>query len=147
VIDDEAAIREVAHRVLTSAGYQVITAANGSEALGLLRDSKIAIDLVLADLVMPGMTGPAFAAQARAMCPGLPVLFMSGYEQQEAAPGDWPEAGAQIIGKPFSRAVLLARVSQLLTAAADADADADAGAAVLPQQRARAQSWPSGRRA
>jgi CheY-like chemotaxis protein len=149
VIDDEAAIREVAHRVLTSAGYQVITAANGSEALGLLRDSKIAVDLVLADLVMPGMTGPAFAAQARAMCPGLPVLFMSGYEQQEAAPGDWPEAGAQIIGKPFSRAVLLARVSQLLTAAADADADADAdaGAAVLPQQRARAQSWPSGRRA
>jgi PAS domain S-box-containing protein len=141
VIDDEAAIREVAHRVLTSAGYQVITAANGSEALGLLRDSKIAVDLVLADLVMPGMTGPAFAAQARVMCPGLPVLFMSGYEQQEAAPGDWPEAGAQIIGKPFSRAVLLARVSQLLTA------DADAGAAGLPQQRARAQSWPSGRRA
>jgi DNA-binding response OmpR family regulator len=69
------------------------------------------------------------------------VLFMSGYEQQEAAPGDWPEAGAQIIGKPFSRAVLLARVSQLLTA------DADPGATVLPQQRARARSWPSGRRA
>jgi len=141
VIDDEAAIREVAHRVLTSAGYQVMTAANGSEALGLLRDGKIAADLVLADVVMPGMTGPAFAAQARAMCPGLPVLFMSGYEQQEATAEDWPGPGAQVIGKPFSRAALLARVTQMLTA------DADPGASVLPRQRGRSESWPPGSRA
>jgi CheY-like chemotaxis protein len=141
VIDDEAAIREVAHRVLTSAGYQVMTVANGSEALGLLRDGKIAVDLVLADVVMPGMTGPAFAAQAHAMCPGLPVLFMSGYEQQEATAEDWPGPGAKVIGKPFSRAALLARVSQMLTANADPDAS------VLPQQRARSESWPPGSRA
>lgn len=140
VIDDEATIREVAHRVLTSVGYQVMTAANGSEALGLLRDGKVAVDLVLADVVMPGMTGPAFAAQARAMCPGLPVLFMSGYEQQEAAAGDWPEPGTQVIGKPFSRAALLARVTQMLTAAAGA------GVSELPQQRAGSQSWQSGPR-
>jgi two-component system cell cycle sensor histidine kinase/response regulator CckA len=137
VIDDEVAIREVAHRVLTSAGYQVMTAANGSEALGLLRDGKIAVDLVLADVVMPGMTGPAFAAQARAMCPGLPVLFMSGYEQQDAAAEDWPGPGAQVIGKPFSRAALLARVTQALTA------DTGVGASELPKQRAvQAQPAP-----
>jgi PAS domain S-box-containing protein len=141
VIDDEAAIREVAHRVLTSAGYQVMTAANGSEALGLLRDGKIAVNLILADVVMPGMTGPAFAAQARAMCPGLPVLFMSGYEQQEAGAEDWPGPGAKVIGKPFSRAALLARVSQMLTASADP------AASVLPQQRARSESWPLGSQA
>jgi len=139
VIDDEAAIREVAHRVLTSAGYQVMTAANGSEALGLLRDGKVAVDLVLTDIVMPGMTGPAFAAQARAMCPGLRVLFMSGYEQQEAVVGDWPEPGAQVIGKPFSRAALLARVTQMLAA------DTGAGVSGLPQQRARSESWQPGR--
>jgi len=131
VIDDEAAIRDMAHRVLTSAGYQVMTAANGSEALGLLRDGKIAADLVLTDVVMPGMTGPAFAVQARAMFPGLPVLFMSGYEQQEATAEDWPGPEAKVIGKPFSRAALLARVTQLLTA------DAGPGASELPQQRGR----------
>ena len=81
VVDDEAAIRDVAHRVLTSAGYRVVTAANGHAALGLLRDPQTAADLLLTDIVMPGMTAAAFAAQARAVCPGLPVLFMSGYEQ------------------------------------------------------------------
>jgi two-component system cell cycle sensor histidine kinase/response regulator CckA len=135
VIDDEAAIREMAHRVLTSAGYQVMTAANGSEALGLLRDGKVVADLVLADVVMPGMTGPAFAAQARAMFPGLPVLFMSGYEQQESTAEEWPGPEAQVIGKPFSRAALLARVTQALTA------ETGPGAGELPQQRGlRAQA-------
>ena len=136
VVDDEAAIREMAHRVLTSAGYQVMTAANGSEALGLLRDGKVVADLVLADVVMPGMTGPAFAARARAMFPGLPVLFMSGYELQEATAEDWPGPEAQVLGKPFSRAALLARVTRLLAA------DAGAGASELPRQRARSESQP-----
>jgi PAS domain S-box-containing protein len=130
VIDDEAAIREVAHRVLTSAGYRVVTAATGSEALGLLRDGKVVADLVLTDVVMPGMTGPAFAAQARAIFPGLRVLFMSGYEQLEATAEDWPGSEAQVISKPFSRAALLARVTQALTA------DTGADASDLPKQRA-----------
>jgi len=62
------------------------------------------------------MTAATFATQARAICPGLPVLFMSGYEQQGGTGEGWPEPGAQVISKPFSRAALLARVSQLLTA-------------------------------
>jgi DNA-binding response OmpR family regulator len=85
---------------------------------------------------MPGMTGPAFAAQARAMFPGLPVLFMSGYEPQEATAEEWPGPGPQVIGKPFSRAALLARVTQLLTV------DAGAGVGELPKQRARSESGP-----
>jgi PAS domain S-box-containing protein len=140
VIDDEAAIREVAHRVLTSAGYQVTTAANGSEALALLRDGKVAADLVLADVVMPGMTGLAFAAQARAIFPGLPVLFMSGYEPPGSGGEELPGPEVQVIGKPFSRAALLARVTQALTA------DAGAGPNELPKQRARSESGPAGSR-
>jgi hypothetical protein len=120
VIDDEAAIRGVAHRVLTSAGYQVVTAANGHEALGLLGDPEMAADLVLTDVVMPGMTGATFAVQAQALRPGLPVLFMSGYEQEDATAEGWPDPGAQVISKPFSRPALLARVSQLLTAGTNA---------------------------
>jgi two-component system, cell cycle sensor histidine kinase and response regulator CckA len=140
VVDDEAAIREVAHRVLTSAGYQVETAANGHEALGLLADPELTADLILTDIVMPGMTGAALAAQARAIRPGLPVLFMSGYEQQDATAEGWPDPAAQIIAKPFSRAVLLARVTQMLTA------DADAGASELPRQRVRSERSQQGHR-
>jgi len=91
-------------------------------------------------VVMPGMTGPAFAAQAQAMFPGLPVLFMSGYDQQESTAGEWPGPGAQVIGKPFSRAALLARVTQLLTA------DAGAGVGELPKQRGRSESGQAGPR-
>ncbi len=131
VIDDEAAIREVAHRVLTSAGYRVVTAVNGHEALRLLGDPEMTADLVLTDVVMPGMTGAAFAAQAHASRPDLPVLFMSGYEPQGAAAEGWPDPGAQVISKPFSRAALLARVTQMLTA------DTDASAGQQPGQRTR----------
>jgi two-component system cell cycle sensor histidine kinase/response regulator CckA len=62
-----------------------VTAANGDEAVKLLRDPELTVDLVLTDVVMPGMTGAAFAAQAKVMRPGLPILFMSGYEPQDIA--------------------------------------------------------------
>jgi hypothetical protein len=114
VVDDEASIRDVAHRVLTSAGYRVVTAANGHEALALLGDPKTAADLMVSDVVMPGMTAAAFAAQVRALRPGLPVLFMSGYERQSIAGEGWPDPGTEIISKPFSRAALLTRVTAML---------------------------------
>ena len=114
VVDDEAAIRDVAHRVLTSAGYRVVTAANGHEALALLGDPQTAVDLLVTDVVMPGMTAAAFAAQVRALRPGLPVLFMSGYERQGIGGEGWPDPGTEILAKPFSRAALLTRVTQML---------------------------------
>jgi PAS domain S-box-containing protein len=121
VVDDEAAIRDVTHRVLTSAGYRVVTAANGQEALGILGDPEMSADLVLTDVVMPGMTGEAFSDQVQAMRPGVPVLFMSGYERHDADAEGWPDPATQVIGKPFSRAALLARVTQALAAGAGAD--------------------------
>jgi PAS domain S-box-containing protein len=114
VIDDEPQIREVVHRVLSSAGYQVTTAANGQDALALLAKPGTAADLVLTDIVMPGITGAAFAAQIQVMRPGIQVLFMSGYERPDSAAHGWPDADVPVIGKPFSRASLLATVSQLL---------------------------------
>jgi two-component system cell cycle sensor histidine kinase/response regulator CckA len=71
--------------------------------------------MVLTDVVMPGMTGAAFAGQAHALRPGLPILFMSGYEQEDLAGASGTDPLTQIIGKPFSRAALLAKVSQMLT--------------------------------
>jgi PAS domain S-box-containing protein len=114
VVDDEAAIRDVTHRVLTSAGYRVMMAASGQEALDLLRNPGMPADLLLADVVMPGMTGKDFAARVQAIRPGIRMLFMSGYERPGADAESWPAPGTQVIGKPFSRAALLARVTQLL---------------------------------
>jgi hypothetical protein len=63
---------------------------------------------------MPGLTGEAFAARIQAQHPAIRVLFMSGYERPGGADG-WPEVGTQVIAKPFSRAALVARVTQLMT--------------------------------
>jgi PAS domain S-box-containing protein len=122
VVDDDAAIRNVTHRVLTSAGYRVVTAENGQQALSVLSDPLTHADLVLTDVVMPGMTGEAFAAQIRAMRPGIPVLFMSGYERQGIGAEGWPDPETHVISKPFSRGALLARVTQALAAGNRAEA-------------------------
>ena len=87
VVDDEPTIRDVAHRVLTAAGYHVTTAANGLETLTLLADPAVAADLVLADVVMPGITAQDFLARLRQLRPGIKVLFMSGYERPDEAAG------------------------------------------------------------
>jgi two-component system, cell cycle sensor histidine kinase and response regulator CckA len=127
VIDDNPQIREVVHRVLTSAGYGVTTAAGGQDALDLLDNPDITADLVLTDVVMPGITGNAFAAQLKARRPGLKILFMSGYERPHNASETWPGEGVQVIGKPFSRAALLATVSRLLGASSAGASSAGAG--------------------
>jgi two-component system cell cycle sensor histidine kinase/response regulator CckA len=116
VVDDEAAILEVVHRVLTSAGYWVTTAGDGQEALRLLRDPAMLADLVLTDVVMPGMSGEAFAAKAQRIRPGIRVLFMSGYDRPDTDSAGWPQAGSQVVTKPFSRSSLLARIAQALAA-------------------------------
>jgi hypothetical protein len=114
VVDDEPAIRDVAHRVLTAAGYHVTTAANGLEALTLLADPAAAADLVLADVVMPGITAQDFLARLRQLRPDIKVLFMSGYERPDEAAG-WPEPVIAVIAKPFSRPALLMRITQAMS--------------------------------
>jgi len=92
-----------------------VTAAGQAEALSVLRDPGVDVDLLLTDVVMPGMTIDAFAAQARASRPGLRVMLMSGYDQPAALADGGSGSGTQVLAKPFSRAALLARVSQELT--------------------------------
>ncbi len=115
ITEDDAAVRRVAERILASAGYTVRTAAGGPEALELLDDETEHYDLLLADLVMPGMRGDDLARRAVAMRPGLNVLFMSGYS--DSAPPDdlGPSAGrTAFIDKPFDAGSLLERMRELL---------------------------------
>jgi len=82
LVEDEPMVRAVAERALTRHGYTVITADNGEEALEVMaRGDEIA--LLISDVVMPGMDGPTMVAEARKSRPDLPILFMSGYAEEQ----------------------------------------------------------------
>ncbi len=115
ITEDDMAVRRVAERILESAGYAVSSAGGGSEALELLDDPSAHFDLLLADLVMPGMRGDDLARRAVAMRPGLHVLFMSGYSDQGPPMDLGPTAGrVDFIDKPFDAGTLLERMRELL---------------------------------
>jgi PAS domain S-box-containing protein len=106
LVEDEGAVRGVLERILTGHGYDVLTAAHPGEALALAR-AGASIDLLITDVVMPGMSGPTLAARMTELQPGLPVIFISGYTQR---PDELP-SGARLLMKPFSRAALLCEVA------------------------------------
>ena len=77
LVDDEDGYREVIARILTKAGYEVLQAADGLEALSLLENSKI--DLVISDILMPALNGYALVARLRAKWPAMPVILTTGF--------------------------------------------------------------------
>ena len=82
LVEDEDMVRAVAERALTRNGYTILTATNGEEALDILT-SRDDINLLLSDVVMPVMDGPTMVRQARALFPAMPILFMSGYAEEQ----------------------------------------------------------------
>ncbi len=114
VVEDEAPVRLMAKRALEEAGYQVVEAENGGEALELLagRDGKI--DLLLTDVVMPGIGGRELAAKVAELAPGIPVLFTSGYTDGEILRRGLLEPGAAFIQKPFTPNAIVRLVRQQL---------------------------------
>jgi two-component system cell cycle sensor histidine kinase/response regulator CckA len=82
LVEDEDMVRAVAERALTRHGYKVLTAAHGEEALELLGEEG-EVDLLISDVMMPTMDGPTMVRQARARFPALPILFMSGYAEEQ----------------------------------------------------------------
>jgi two-component system cell cycle sensor histidine kinase/response regulator CckA len=110
LVEDEDMVRSVAERALTRQGYQVITASDGEQGLARLAQAE-KIDLLISDVVMPGMDGPAMVRAARATYPTIPVLFMSGYAEEQLRKSIDIDNVA-FLPKPFS-------VSQLAEAARD----------------------------
>jgi two-component system, cell cycle sensor histidine kinase and response regulator CckA len=82
LVEDEPMVRTVAERALTRHGYTVITANNGEEALDVINRGD-EITLLISDVVMPGMDGPSMVREARKTRPQLPILFMSGYAEEQ----------------------------------------------------------------
>ncbi|GAA0548501.1 hypothetical protein GCM10010172_32930 [Paractinoplanes ferrugineus] len=114
VVEDEAALREVAGRVLSGAGYHVLVASCGSEALDLARRHDGTIDLLVSDVVMPGMLGKEVAERLLVVRPATRVLYMSGYAQPVLHSQGTLDPGVALLEKPFTAADLLAAVRRRL---------------------------------
>jgi CheY-like chemotaxis protein len=112
--EDEQDVREVAREFLESGGYTVIEARDGAEALKRVEKHEGAIDLVLTDMVMPGMTGQELTARLLQSLPDIRVLYMSGYSERAAADCARGESAMRLLAKPFSRWALLRAVHEIL---------------------------------
>jgi two-component system cell cycle sensor histidine kinase/response regulator CckA len=100
LVEDEPTVRGVAERALTRHGYRVITADNGEDALEILAGGEH-IDLLISDVVMPGMDGPTMAGEARKDRPDLKILFMSGYAEEQLR-NSLNVENMSFLPKPFS---------------------------------------------
>jgi len=113
LVEDEESVRTVARHVLQRHGYAVIETARSEDALALA-DGTRAVDLLLTDIVMPGVGGRALAAQFTAQRPGTRVLFMSGYPAAAIGRHQMLERGLAFLQKPFSAAALAEKVREVL---------------------------------
>ena len=109
VVDDEAVARRFLERALVQEGYSVMLASSGEEALQLLQTTEQQVDLVITDLVMPGMGGHAFALELRRLPSPPPILYISAYERPDG------EMAKRFLQKPFSPAELVTAVRNLMS--------------------------------
>jgi len=114
VVEDQADVRELTARVLRRRGYVVIEAASGEQAIAIAAAHAAPIDLLLTDVVMPGLSGRQVAEQLTASRPGLRVLFMSGYTDDVIAQRGVLEEGTAFLSKPFTPDALGAKVREVL---------------------------------
>jgi PAS domain S-box-containing protein len=114
LVDDEPAVRRTTRRLLERAGFTVLEAANGEEALRTARAHPGPLSLVVTDVVMPQMGGPVLAAQLARERPDTPVLYVSGYSRENAFPGGSAAAQGRFLHKPFTVEGLMEAVEGLL---------------------------------
>jgi CheY-like chemotaxis protein len=116
VVDDEAGIRGLMRKILKRERYVVIEAATAEEALQKAAEHGKPIQLLLTDVMLPGMLGPELARKLYALDPSLKVLYISGYTQDESVrTGEYPP-GAKFLAKPFTLGALLSKVRETLDA-------------------------------
>ena len=114
LVEDQQAVRQLLTQALSGYGYTLLEASSGQEALRLVAATRIPIHILLTDVVMPQMTGPALAERLRQQWPTLRVLFMSGYAEGSVLPTFLAEPGTGFIQKPFLPTELAQKLRELL---------------------------------
>jgi PAS domain S-box-containing protein len=114
LVEDERALRELTSRILRSAGYTVLEASSGAEALDLLTRPGSHVDLMLTDVVMPGMNGRELAERVTGLRPGVKVLYTSGYTDDAILKHGVLDDERRFIAKPYTPAALKRKVRELL---------------------------------
>src|SRR5580765_6141347 len=114
--EDEQDVRDVAREFLESAGYNVLQAPGGDAALAIAAASAGTIDLLITDMVMPGISGQELARKMRELRTGIGVVYMSGYSEHAASEAAKEDASAVVLTKPFSRTALLRTVRDVISA-------------------------------
>lgn len=114
VVEDEEVIRTLARRVLEKQGYRVLEACDGSEALALTEQHRGNIDLLVSDVVMPGLSGRELAEKLKSFRPALKTLFVSGYTDDAIVRHGVLEPGTAFLQKPFMPDSLVHKVREVL---------------------------------
>jgi CheY-like chemotaxis protein len=114
LVEDEEGVRELIREWMSEHGYVVLAAANGVEALTLAESHRGPIDMLVADVVMPQMGGPALANRLLPQRPEMRVIYVSGYADEAIGDPDVLRAGAAFLQKPFSLDSLLQMVREIL---------------------------------
>ncbi|MBN1290845.1 MAG: PAS domain S-box protein [Candidatus Latescibacteria bacterium] len=114
IVEDDETIRKLTEQILDSSGYNIITAANGEEALVIAEKYKNIIHLVLTDVVMPLMSGRELATQLLASRQNIKIIYMSGYTDNTIVHHGLLDSGILFIQKPFSPSTLLRKIRQVL---------------------------------
>lgn len=114
LVEDEGAVRKLTESMLGMSGYKVVSAANGAEAVKVAEGVRENIDLLLTDVVMPGLNGIELFEMLQSARPKLKVLFTSGYTDDVIAPRGALDPSVAYIAKPFSREALVAKIREVL---------------------------------
>jgi CheY-like chemotaxis protein len=117
LVEDDGAVLRATSRTLRAKGYTVLEAGNATEAEQVLASCPNGVDLLITDVILPGLSGPQLAAELTRRQPSLRVLYISGYTGRELAPLGVLEPGTELLAKPFLSAELTDRVAQLLARA------------------------------
>jgi len=114
VVDDEPEIRKLVGAMVSQFGYAVLTADSGEHALTLYKNHQGPLELLITDVVAPGMSGPMLADRLTALQPDLKVLYISGYDNTHVVQKYVVEKGHALLAKPFVVEELRTKIGQLL---------------------------------
>jgi CheY-like chemotaxis protein len=122
VVDDEPEIRKLIAAIISQCGYQALTADSGEHAMTMCRNWNVPLEMLITDVIVPGMSGPMLAEELAAMQPGLKVLYISGYADSHVVQKYVVERGHALLTKPFTLEALRSKMLELLPVTACATA-------------------------